>query len=60
MKNTKITSVILYILILSMAISLLWSVFGPGDEGLTYSQIVTLFKDEQVRKFTVQDQSIYM
>ena len=60
MKNTKFTSVILYILILTMAISMLWSVFGLEDEGLAYSQIVSLIKDEQVRSFTVQGQSIYL
>ena len=60
MKNTKLSSVILYVLILAMAISLLWSMFGPEDEGITYSQIVSLIQDEQVRKFTVQDQTIYL
>ena len=60
MKNTKISSVILYVLILAMALSMLWSVFGPKDDVVTYSQIVSLIKNEQVRSFTVQGQTIYL
>ena len=60
MKNNKPTSLILYLLILCMAVSLLWAWFGTGDEGLAYSQIVTLMKEEQVRSFTVQGQTILL
>ena len=60
MKNTKISSVILYVLILTMLVSAIWSIFGSNDDGLSYSQIVRLIKDEQVRAFTVQDQTIYL
>ena len=60
MKNNKPTSLILYVLILSMAVSLLWAWFGSSDEGMTYSQIVTLMKEEQVRSFTVQGQQILL
>ena len=60
MKNVKFTTVILYVMILSMVISLLWGVFGPENNGVTYSQVVNLIKNEQVRNFTVQDQTIYM
>ena len=60
MKNNKPTSLILYLLILCMAVSLLWAWFGTGDEGPAYSQIVTLMKEEQVRSFTVQGQTILL
>ena len=60
MKSTKISSVILYVLILAMLVSAIWSIFGSNDDGLSYSQIVSLIKNEQVRAFTVQDQTIYL
>ena len=60
MKNSKVTSVMLYVLILVSAVSMLWSFFGTGSDGLTYSQIVDLFKTEQVKSFTVQGEAIYL
>ena len=60
MKNSKAVSVVLYVLILAMAVSMIWGMFGNKDDGLSYSQIVDLIKNEQVRSFTVQGQTIYL
>ena len=58
MKNSRIFSVVLYVLLLVMAFSLLMSIFAPENDGLTYAQIVELFKEEQVRSFVVEGQQI--
>ena len=60
MKNSKLSSIVLYVLILAMAVFMIWSIFGIGDNGLTYSQIVSLFNNEQVRSFKIQGQTIYL
>ena len=60
MKNRKSTSMILYVLVLLLGISLLMGWFGPQDAGLAYSDIVNLFENQQVRSFQVQGQQIYL
>ena len=60
MKNRKSTSIILYVLVLLLGISLLMGWFGPQDAGLAYSDIVNLFENQQVRSFQVQGQQIYL
>ena len=58
MKNNRILSVVLYVLLIAMVFSLLMSIFGIGDDGLTYSQVVSLLQNQQVRSFTVEGQYI--
>ena len=60
MKNRKTTSIILYVLLLVMGISLLMGLFGSQDAGLAYSEIVNLFEQEMVRSFQVQGQQMYL
>ena len=60
MKKRSSLSVIVYILILALAIGWLITLFGLGDKGLPYSQVVDLFRKEQVRSFYVADGHIYM
>ena len=58
MKNRKIISVLLYLVILGVLFSFLMGLFGGSGDGLTYSEVVGLFREEQVRSFRVQDQMI--
>ena len=60
MKKRKITSVILYIAVLVVGFSLILGLFGSGDNGLAYSEVVGLFREEQVRSFTVEGEQLYM
>ena len=60
MKNRKITPIILYVLVLALGISMLMGWFGPKNDGLAYSDIISLFENEQVRAFQVQGQQIYL
>ena len=60
MNNRKNTSIIIYVLLLVMGISMLIGWFGPKDAGLPYSEIVSLFENEQVRSFKVQGQQILL
>ena len=49
---------ILYIVILVMIFSLVIGVFTGDKDDLPYSQLVQLFKNEQVKSFTVEDNTI--
>ena len=49
---------ILYIVILVMIFSMVIGVFTGGKDDLPYSQLVQLFKNEQVKSFTVEDNTI--
>ncbi len=60
MKNSKILTVVLYVLLLVMAFSLLTGIFGTDDNEIPYSQVVSLLENEQVRSFTVQGQTILL
>ena len=53
MKNRNIQSTIIYLLLLFMGCSLLMQFFGNSGNDLTYSQVVELFRLEQVRSFEV-------
>ena len=53
MKNRNIQSTIIYLLLLFMGCSLLMQFFGDSGNDLTYSQVVELFRLEQVRSFEV-------
>ena len=59
MKNRKIPFMLIYVVILLLLFSWMLGIFNPGT-GLTYSQVVGLFSQEQVRSFTVQDDTIYL
>ena len=60
MKKRSLISVLIYLLILGVAFSWMLGLFDIGNSGLTYSQVVQLFRAEQVRSFTVQDDRIYL
>ena len=58
MKKRKSFSIIIYIAVLVIAFSWIMALFGGMGDDLSYSQIVSLFKDEQVRSFTVDGKDI--
>ena len=60
MKNRKIISILLYVAIIALLLSWILGLFGDGTDGLTYSQVVDLFQQEQVRSFTVKGNVIYL
>ena len=60
MKKQSFFGVIIYLLILAVLCGWLLGLFGNGTTGMTYSQVVELFEDEQVKSFTVQDNRIYL
>ena len=58
MKKRSLFSVILYVGVLALILSLILGIFDFGKDDLTYSQIVELFQKEQVKSFVVEDQTI--
>ncbi len=60
MKNSKFLNVVLYVLMVAMVVSLLMSIFGTDEDALSYSQVVSLLQNEQVRSFTVQGQTMVL
>ncbi len=54
MKNRKIFSVILYLMILALVFSLVLTAFGGRANAITYSQVMTLFRQNQVRQFEIR------
>ena len=60
MKNGKKFPIIIYIIILALGFSLLLNIFGGDTDELTYSQVVELFQNEQVKKFVIEDSKIYL
>ena len=60
MKNRKPPFLIIYVVILIALFSWMLGIFGDDSNGLTYSQVVNLFRQEQVRMFTVEEDTIYL
>ena len=60
MKKPRIFTVVLYIVVLALLFTWIVSFFGNKADDLSYSQVVELFQNEQVKKFTVDGQKIYL
>ena len=60
MKKRSIITVLIYLGVLTLLLSWGIRVFGSINDGLTYSQIVELFEEEQVKSFVVQDDTIVL
>ncbi len=58
MKKRSVLSVVLYIVGLVLLFTWVTSIFGNNTDKLSYSQIVTLFRQEQVKAFVVEEQTI--
>jgi len=59
-QNRKIISLLIYAVILIVLFSWMMGFFGPRDDKLPYSQVVELFRQEQVKKFSVEGQYIQL
>ena len=60
MKNRKSSPFLIYIIAMFLIMSWVSSLFGGGTDGLSYSEVVSLFQDAQVKSFEVQDDVIAM
>jgi cell division protease FtsH len=60
LKKRNVISVVLWLLLLALTFSWLLGLFGFGDDHVTYSEVVRLFREEQVRSFIVEDQRIQL
>ncbi len=60
MKNRKTITIVIYIAILALAFSWMWGLFGGRKDNISYSQIVELFRQEQVKSFMVEGELIQL
>ena len=60
MKNRKSIPVIIYLVVLAFAFSWMYNLFAPASNTVPYSQVVSLFEQEQVNSFLVQDDTLTM
>ena len=60
MKNRRTSPFLIYIIAMFLIMSWVSGLFGDGTDDLTYSEVVNLFWDEQVKSFEVQDDIIAM
>ena len=58
MRKHGIVTVLIYVGILVLLLSWMLTIFGGTEDNLTYSEIVDLFKNEQVKSFIVNDETI--
>ena len=58
MKKRNLISILLYVLILALVFSFLIRVLQPQNDGLSYSQVVSLLEDGRVKAFVVQGDTI--
>ena len=60
MKNRKPFSLILYVIVMGLLMSWAVGLFDARGNDIPYSQVVEMFRQEQVKSFTVQKNTIYM
>ena len=60
MKQRKSLSLIVYLVILAVALSMLSSLFTPSGNSVAYSQVLELFHQEQVKSFLLEGDQITM
>lgn len=53
MKNRKTITIILYVVILALAFSWMLGLFSPKLDNITYSEVIALFENKQVKSFVV-------
>ena len=54
MKNRNQISLIIYLVVLAVAFTWISGIFSQSGNTVPYSQVVSLFRQEQVKSFTVQ------
>ena len=60
MNNRRIIPIIIYVAVLVLVFSWTTGLFSQKSATLSYSQVVELFRAEQVKSFVVEDQTITM
>ena len=60
MKNRRIIPILIYVAVLVLVFSWTSGLFSQKGATLSYSQVVDLFRAEQVKSFVVEDQTITM
>jgi len=54
LKKRKLVTIVIYVAILALVFSWMLGLFGGGGNDITYSQMMTLFRQEQVKRFVVE------
>ena len=54
MKNRKSIPLIIYLVILAVVLTSVSSILGQSENSIPYSQVISLFRQEQVKSFTVR------
>ena len=60
MKKRSIITLVLYLAILALLFSWVTGVFGNVTDSLTYSEVLELFREEQVKAFAVEGSQIHL
>ena len=60
MKKRNVISILIYVAVLVLAFSWMLGLFGGKGEDVSYSQVVSMFRKEQVRSFVVEENKIYL
>ena len=60
MRNRKPFSLILYVIVMALLMSWAVGLFDARGNEIPYSRVVEMFRQEQVKSFTVQENTIYM
>lgn len=60
MKKNRVFTIIIYVAALVLAFSWMLGLFGGKGEDLSYSQVIKLFNNEQVKSFVVKEDTIYL
>ena len=60
MRKRSIISVVIYVAVLVFLFTLALGAFGGRNDDLTYSQVVDLFRQEQVKSFVVSGQTMIL
>ena len=60
MRNNRIFPFLIYVVVMFLVMSWFSGIFGDGADDLDYSEVVSLFRSEQVKSFELQDDTIAM
>ena len=58
MRKPKILPMLIYVLVMAALFSWSMGIFGSDDGDIPYSEVVALFRSEQVKNFQVEDETI--
>ena len=58
MKKPRFFSAVMYLLVLILLIGVITAIFGDPRDDLSYSQVLELFRTEQVTSFIVEENTI--